>query len=58
MEVKQNTFYSIVLTDQEISDLVTAIEVIYAVMSTGMDINKIQPVLKLKDEIVLAANKA
>lgn len=58
MEVKQNTFYSIVLTDREISDLVTAIEVIYAVMSTGMDINKIQPVLKLKDEIVLAANKA
>lgn len=55
MEIKRK--YSITLTDKEVSDLVTAIEVVYAVMVKSADINKIQPILELKDEIVLAANK-
>jgi hypothetical protein len=45
-----------VLTDQEVSDLVTAIEAVYTVMASCPDIEKIQPILKLKDELVLSAN--
>lgn len=49
--------YIITLTDKEASDLIRAIEVVYAVMATGTDLNKIQPVLELKDAIVLTANR-
>lgn len=57
MEVKQNTFYSIVLTDQEASDFVTAFEAVYAAFASTGNLDAIGPISKIKDEIILAANK-
>ena len=57
MEVRQSTFYNIVLTDKEASDFVTAFEKVYAAFASVGDLNAIEPISKLKDEIILAANK-
>ena len=57
MEVKQNIFYSLILTEEEAADLISAVESVYGVFSTANKIDEIEPILELKDEIILAANK-
>ena len=57
MEVKQNTFYTLILTEEEAADLVGAIEAVYGVFSTANKIEEIEPLSQLKDEIILTANK-
>lgn len=57
MDVKQTVFYNIVLDEVEASDLVTEIEEVYAEFVKKDKLQDIADLSKLKDAIILAANK-
>jgi len=58
MRATQNVLYNIVLDEMEVSELVTEIEEVYAEFAKQDKLQHAETLSKLKDAIVLAANKS
>ena len=57
MEVKQYIFYNVALNNQDVADLLNAIDKVFVNYTTRNKVEEVEPLLRLKDAIVLAANK-
>ena len=57
MEINKTTLYNITLDEAEVSDIITAIEIVYKSAAEDKKIPDITPLLDLKDALVLSANQ-